>query len=168
MLKNFCDSYARQVGAAIKLLEQLVDACPDPLWDDRASGPPVWQVIYHAAFYQDFYLRDSEEAFEPQPFMYVGLHDLGNPPKDPLTKDHVRGYLAFLRGYVADRLAGWNEADLAAPSPFPWLPMSRLESLLYSLRHLQHHGAELNRRLPAAGLKVIPWIGIDPLVPPVN
>ena len=42
-----------QYGAAIGMLEQDLKSCPNEVWDDRTSGPPFWQVAYHAMWYLD-------------------------------------------------------------------------------------------------------------------
>lgn len=164
MLQLVRDSLGRQFAATLDTLTKQVAACSDDLWDARDAGPPFWLVCFHACFYLDFYLRDNEESFEPRSYHRPGLHDLAKPPATALTKADLEDYLAWLRGYVAGRLAGWSEADLAAPSPFPWMPMGRFESLVYNARHLQHHIAELNVRLKSAGLEPVRWIGIGTLV----
>ena len=52
-----------QFGAAVDMLRRAVERCPVEIWDDRSRGAPFWHLAYHALFYLDFYLSESEEAF---------------------------------------------------------------------------------------------------------
>jgi hypothetical protein len=54
---------------------------------------------------------------------------------------------------------GVNALDLSSPdSGFHWYRMSKLEHQLVSLRHLQHHAAQLADRLRAANDIGIAWV----------
>ncbi|MFX0151229.1 MAG: hypothetical protein ACFFAJ_10640 [Candidatus Hodarchaeota archaeon] len=63
------NALCEQYGAAIKMLEKVLTSCPIKVWDERTSGPPFWQVAYHAIWYLDWYLGGSKkecEAFTPK------------------------------------------------------------------------------------------------------
>jgi hypothetical protein len=51
-----------QFGAAIDMLENALDACPDEVWGDRSRRPEFWYVVYHTLFFLDFYPSDSSVA----------------------------------------------------------------------------------------------------------
>jgi uncharacterized damage-inducible protein DinB len=44
-------------------------------------------------------------------------------------------------------MAGMTEAWIASPCPFDYREMNNGELLLYNMRHVQHHAAQLNMRL---------------------
>src|SRR6185436_15746837 len=61
------DAVWRQFGAAIDMLANAIDACPEGLWSDTSRTPPYWYVVYHTLFFLDFYLADGADDFQPPP-----------------------------------------------------------------------------------------------------
>ena len=57
----------RQFGAAIDMLQNAMEACPDEFWGDRSREPQFWYLVYHTLFFLDIYLSELEEAFTPPP-----------------------------------------------------------------------------------------------------
>ena len=63
----------RQFGAAIDMLENAINACPDRVWGDPSkppqgssiSGVGFWYVAYHTLFWFDFCLSESTDSFVP-------------------------------------------------------------------------------------------------------
>ncbi|MEZ4615731.1 MAG: hypothetical protein R2867_09500 [Caldilineaceae bacterium] len=41
--------------------------------------------------------------------------------------------------FAAPKLRGLAQTDLSAPSGFSWLPFTKFELQIYSIRHLQQH-----------------------------
>jgi hypothetical protein len=157
-----------QYGAALRMLEQVAEACPDEAWFGDAPGDAhaLWQVAYHALFYTHLYLQESDADFVPWPRQRGESQYLGNvpwPPQRPAelgapySQAEVLEYAAFCRAQVAERVAA---LDLAAASGFDWLPMNKLELQLYNIRHLmQHTGALMERLTQDTGIEVN-WIGM--------
>lgn len=135
----------QQFGAAIDMLENAIRACPDALWNDRSRQPEFWYMAYHALFYLDLYLSDSVENFTPPaPFNVGELDPAGVLPKRPYTKDELCAYLAHGRRKCQTAIDALTDAKAQQPSGFAWVDMSRAELLLYNMRHVQHHAAQLN------------------------
>ncbi|TMQ61992.1 MAG: DinB family protein [Candidatus Eisenbacteria bacterium] len=111
----------QQFGAAIDMLENALLACPEELWNDRSRRPEYWYVVFHTLFFLDFYLSDSPEGFTPPaPFTLDELDPAGLLPE---------------RVYTGQR-CGFERPDVTVS-----------ELLLYSMRHVQHHAAQLNLML---------------------
>ena len=55
----------QQFGAAIDMLGNAMEACPDELWSDRSQQPELWYMAYHTLFWLDLYLYGSVEGFVP-------------------------------------------------------------------------------------------------------
>jgi uncharacterized damage-inducible protein DinB len=55
-------------------------------------------------------------------------------------------------------MAGMTEAWTASPCPFDYRAMSNGELLLYNMRHVQHHAAQLNMLLRQAGAPQPDWV----------
>lgn len=70
-----------QFGAAIDMLENALDACPDAIWSDRSRRPEYWYIAYHTLFWLDLYLTGSVEGFAPRhPFTLEELDPTGVLP----------------------------------------------------------------------------------------
>jgi len=127
----------QQFGAAIDMLENALLACPEELWNDRSRRPEYWYVVFHTLFFLDFYLSDSPEGFTPPaPFTLDELDPAGLLPERVYTKGELRAYLAALTEESVGQRCGFERPDVTVS-----------ELLLYSMRHVQHHAAQLNLML---------------------
>jgi hypothetical protein len=153
-----------QYHAALAMLRQAVESCPDDLWTSGQPNP-FWQVAYHAAFFTHLYLQPGEAAFRPWEHHRDEYQFLGSlpwpphrPPKiaDPYTAAQVVDYVVNCDAMVD---AAVDALDLAAPdSGFSWYRMSKLEHQIVNIRHIQNHTAQLATRLRAAGGPGVEWI----------
>ena len=148
-----------QYAAAMRTMELVIENCPDDLWDSREQGPPVWHVLYHAAFYAQLYVGDSEDSLRPQSLHWPNAEQLGEEPTNLISKEQLSDYFIWLRRFLKGQIEGCTEGDLKGDAPFHWLPFSRAECLVYSLRHVQHHAAEMCDRVKAATGKGFSWVG---------
>jgi DinB family protein len=134
-----------QLGAAIDMLENAMDACPEALWGDRAQQPEFWYLVFHTLFFLDYYLADSAEGFAPPtPFTLDELDPAGVLPERPYTKDELRAYLEHGRAKCRATVAALTDETARERRTFPVGELSVVELLLYNLRHVQHHTAQLN------------------------
>ncbi len=135
----------QQFGAAIDMLENAMQACPNELWNDRTRQPEFWQLAYHTLYWLDFYL--SEEAgssFAPPAPLTLDEMDPDAVAERPYTKDELQNYLEIGRERCRSFIAGLNDQRASEQIALGSFAGSRLESLLYNLRHVQHHAAQLN------------------------
>ena len=153
-----------QYLAALEMLRQTIVACPAPFWNDPADKTKFWHVAYHALFYTHLYLQDTEQTFRPWAKHRVEYQFIGRLPWPPHAPAHigepydqatVLEYLAFCRQQVVERVP---RLDLEAPSGFDWLPFSKLELQLYTIRHIQQHAGELMERLGGRANLEIDWV----------
>ena len=135
----------QQFGAAIDMLENAMLACPDELWNDRSRRPEFWYVAYHTLFWLDLYLSDSLEGFAPPPpFTLDELDPAGLVPERPYTKDELQTYLEHGREKCRATIEALADEKAAQRCGFEWVDVSVAELLLYNMRHVQHHAAQLN------------------------
>lgn len=154
-----------QYLAALAMLEQAVVRCPDELWDNEEDKGKFWHVAYHVLFYTHLYLQKTEHDFQPWARHRPDYEQMGPPPwapdqqpeiGEPYPKADVLEYLAFCRKEVAIHTA---ELNLDAPSGFEWLPFTKFELQIYSIRHLQQHVGELMERLGRRAGVDVDWVG---------
>lgn len=144
-----------QFLAALAMVDQAVDRCPDDLWNGQAYQNAVWQVAYHALFYTHLYLQPSADVFIPWAKARREYEQM-EKRDDPYSKADIIEYLGFCREQVRLQV---DALDLEGPSGFHWIPMDKLGLQFYNLRHLQHHVGELCERLGVTRNIEIDWIG---------
>lgn len=138
----------QQFGAAIDMLENAINACPAEAWGDRARAPEFWYIAFHALFYLDLYLSESETGFKPPaPFTLDEMDERGLMPDRVYTQEELLTYLAHGREKCRTTIAAMTEDRARQRCGFSWLDISVAESLLYNMRHVQHHAGQLNTLL---------------------
>jgi hypothetical protein len=134
-----------QFGAAIDMLEESIRHCPEEVWRDRSRRPEYWYVAFHALFYLDLYLSESDAGFAPPaPFTLDEMDERGILPERVYTKDELLKYLDHGREKCRRVLAEMTGERAARRCGFTWLDMSVAEILLYNMRHVQHHAGQLH------------------------
>jgi hypothetical protein len=148
-----------QYHAALEMLKQTIIQCPEWLWKSLDTQTPFWQIAYHALFYTHLYVQDSQQTFtawSKHREEYQLSEQMPQPSCEPPDKATVLEYLAFCEQQVVDNVVGTN---LEADSGFDWLPFSKLELQLYTIRHIQQHVGELMERLGSRATIDIDWVG---------
>ena len=144
----------QQFGAAIDDLDNALQACPDDLWQaclwhepelEKFFLPEFWYVVYHSLFWLDLYLTGSEEGFlPPEPFLLVEQNDEGPLPERPYTKTELHAYLEICRHRCRTTIEALTDEAAQRVCRFPWGEVTFAELLLYSMRHVAGHAAQLN------------------------
>jgi hypothetical protein len=145
-MNKFCKTIVwSQFDAAIKMLENGMQACPEKLWGDRSQRPEFWYMVFHTLFFLDCYLSDSLGVFTPPaPFTLDELDTAGILPDRVYTKEELQSYLEDGRQKCRQTIEALTEEKAERRCGFDWLELSVEELLLYNMRHVQHHAAQLN------------------------
>jgi hypothetical protein len=134
-----------EFGASIDMLENAMRVCPEAVWGDRSLRPEFWYVAFHTLFFLDLYLSDTDAGFSPPaPFTLDEMDERGLLPERVYTKEELREYLEHGREKCRKTIAVMTEERAGQRCGFSWLEMSVAESLLYNMRHVQHHVGQLN------------------------
>lgn len=135
----------RQFGAAIDMLANAMRACPEPLWSDRSRSPEFWYLAYHTLFWLDFYLEESPEGYTPPaPFGMEEMDPAGVIPERPYTQHELMVFLEHGRAKCRARIEALTADGARRRFVFNRRDLAVGELMLYSLRHVQHHAAQLN------------------------
>jgi hypothetical protein len=164
---DFPSALKSQYRAALKTLHEVIEKCPDAMWNDPADGfASIWRVVYHALFFTHFYLQQQQADFTPwarhrDEAMFIGnvFRENNRPPKqcEPFTRDDLLEYSQVCSDMID---AGVDALDLSAPQcGFPWYQMSTLEHQILNIRHIQNHAAALSTRLRRSAGVEIKWVG---------
>jgi len=139
------DALWGQFGAAIDTLGKALAACPEELWSDRTRRPEFWRLVYHTLFFLDLYLDGCLEGFQPpSPFTLSELDRSGAHPERAYTKDELRAYLDHCRRKCRETISALTSEKAGERCEFRWVQLPFGELLLYNMRHVQHHAAQLN------------------------
>jgi hypothetical protein len=138
----------QQFGAAIDMLAHGLHACPDELWRARVWDDPYaefWNLGYHALFWLDVYLSGSVEDFAPPaPFTLDEFDPAGRLPERPYSREELLAYLEHGRAKCQATILALTDERARQRCVFSWGALSFAELLLYSMRHVQEHAAQLS------------------------
>jgi hypothetical protein len=157
----------QQFGAAIDDLGNSLRACPDELWHARLWEHPserpefsqFWYIAYHALFWLDLYLTGAEEGFAPPPpFALIEQDEDGPVPERAYTKDELQAYLDDCRNKCKATIEAITDEEAERRCRFGWGEVSFAELLLYTMRHVQGHAAQLNLLLGQKAIPVRDWV----------
>ncbi len=149
----------QQFGAAIDMLANAIEACPEELWSDRSRRPEFWYLAFHTAFLLDCYNSPGLAGFAPPPPFTLGELEEDVMPERVYTKAELLAYVEHGRRKCRETIAALTEETARERAGFDWLGLTRAEMLLYNLRHVQHHAAQLNLILRQVTDSAPRWVG---------
>ena len=131
-----------QFGASIDMLENAIKLCPSELWDDKNK---FWYLSYHCLFWLDYYLSPNPNEFSPPtPYTMSEFDPSGAMPDRVYSKEEMLAYLEHGRDKCYRLISDLNQDITKVRWIDDYKDYSLLEILLYNMRHVQHHGAQLN------------------------
>lgn len=136
------ESIWNQFGASLDMLENAIIMCPDEDWGTETS---FWYASYHCTFWANYYLTAEPNKFAlPAPFTLSEFEPTGKMPDRIYSKREVLTYLEHCR-QKANLLLSKLTIDKLNER---WINGSKnytlIEILIYNIRHIQHHSAQLN------------------------
>ncbi len=137
-----------QFGASIEMLENAIDLCPEKVWSQKNDFSDFWYIAYHTIFWLDFYLTELPDNF--QPFNDFGITELdpkGILPDKIFSKSELKTYLEHCKKKCNATIENINENSADKVYKFGTLELAFFELILYNMRHVQHHTAQLNLML---------------------
>lgn len=152
----------RQLGASIDMLSNAIEACPEDLWSDRSRSHEYWYMVYHTLFWLDLHLHGSVEGFAPPaPFTLAELDPAGLLPDRVYSKEEMKAYLEHSREKCRSTIEAMSRERAEERCRFGWVEASFSELLLYTMRHVQHHAAQLNLLLRQEGHAAPRWVAVS-------
>ncbi|MBW6475114.1 MAG: DinB family protein [Anaerolineaceae bacterium] len=145
----------RQFSPTINSFENALRNCPDELWETQlwedepdqwvAKGfSTYWYLCYHTLFWMDLYLTGAEEGFTPPaPFDLVEMQDNETLPR-VYTREELLSYLDSCRSNYQQTIADLTPEQAGRMCFFAWGELPYAELLLYVMRHVQEHAAQLH------------------------
>jgi hypothetical protein len=158
-----------QYHAALAMLRESIERCPEELWYSDTRANSFWQIAYHTLFFAHMYLHPTEADFRPweghqsrvqHPDGIAGPADPDSSlplVPNPYSQQEVLAYWSVCARMVDPAV---EALDLqSGDSGFSWYRVSKLEHQIVNIRHIQHHAAQLADRLRSSADVGIRWIG---------
>ena len=158
-----------QFGAAIDMFADALRDCPDELWvtklwEDQpdqwvaAGFSTFWYLGYHTLFWLDLYLTGAEEGFAPPaPFDLVEMEPNEVLPR-VYSREELLGYMEYCRRRCQETIDTLTNEQAHRLCEFAWGKLSFAELLLYNLRHVQEHAAQLLMYLGQQAGRSTQWV----------
>src|SRR5262245_29337943 len=80
--------FKSQYHAALAMLRETIEQCPEDLWLSALDTNAFWQVAYHTLFFTHLYLMENESSFEGWAGHQADVQNqdgIGGPP-DPRSQ----------------------------------------------------------------------------------
>ena len=148
-----------QLAASLEMVENAITNCSVLLWSNRSRTPQYWFLVYHTLFFVDLYASKSAKDFAPPaPFTASGLHSDIDKHERIYSREEMVAYLDHGRKKAKARIDELDEKGLLEPCNFAWVGVTNAELVLYNMRHVQHHTAQLNQIVRQELSKGLPWV----------
>ena len=145
----------RQYVPAIDMLESALRNCPDELWEKSlweddpdqwvaAGFGSFWYLGYHTLFWLDLYLTGAEEGFAPPPPFDLVEMEADEVLPRTYTRLELLVYLEICRKRYQETISELSTEQAQRLCRFPWGELPYGELLLYTLRHVVEHAAQLH------------------------
>jgi hypothetical protein len=154
---------ASQYKASLEMLRLVLEKTPEAQWNTDEYNNPNWQIAYHILWSAKFYLAENTGKYVPFAGAIEGAESLGGTQEWENATAKVEGFhtkeelYVFIDELEADLQTLIEALPLDGPSGFDWYAYSRLELHINTIRHIQHHTAQLTERLKAKGITGFPW-----------
>jgi len=161
--KVIIETIGRQFGASLQMLENAINLCPDHFW---ATEKQFWYISYHCLFWLDYYLTIDPEKFEPPlPFTLSEFDPEGAMPDRTYSKEELISYLNQSRVKCNHLVSTMTEEMVSSRWKNKTKDYTILEILIYNLRHVQHHAAQLNLLLRQEINDAPNWVSVAQVEP---
>jgi hypothetical protein len=151
MINILKQSLWKQFGASIDMLKNTIEQCPDESWNTNRK---LFYMVYHTLVFLDYYLTiPARPLSSPLPFTLT--EPASSIPADAIddiipdkiySKEELLHYLHQNRNKCHDVIAALTEEKLTERwvDPEANRNYAVLELLMYNMRHVQHHAAQMN------------------------
>jgi hypothetical protein len=154
-----------QYRAALGALKIAVEKTPVEEWNTTEYNNPTWQLAYHTVWSVKFYLAPFPDSYVPFQNAIDGAESLGGSQdwensestviiEGAHTKEEILNYIEQINESLVEAV---SSLSFEANSGFEWYPYTRLELHINSIRHIQHHTAQIIERLKAKGITGFLW-----------
>jgi hypothetical protein len=137
-------------------LKELVEVCPDVLWEKDAGGYLFWQHVFHVLYYTEVYALPEGLPTEKTRFSRE-VAALSERPQEHMTKPEALALIATMKAVGDTCMASLSVEDLAKPNlrmtRVYGRPRNTIHGLLALVKHVAYHLGCCDSILRQNGLK---------------
>jgi hypothetical protein len=153
---NIGSAIESQFAASISMLENAIISCPRSGWDTSSN---FWYIAFHCIFWTDYYLTEDPNKFEvPAPFNLSEFDPSGIKPPRVYTKEELLIYIDHCKLKSQQLCSSLSSEKLLQRWVNEYKDFSLIEILIYNIRHVQHHTAQLNLLLRQSFNQAPVWV----------
>jgi hypothetical protein len=135
----FLNSLRNQFFLSFSMMENIIEICPDELWNKKVSGFVFWQQLVHVLAGAHCWLREEKPEIIPSFSTFNGKNiypELENDPEIMLTKPEVRILCKETKETTEKWFAGKDDNWL---KKILFGKMTNFDNITGHLRHIMYH-----------------------------
>lgn len=141
---------------SFSMLENMIEKCPDDLWNEKKGGFVFWQQLLHAFTGINFWMRTNKDEFI-EPFADKKVYpELDHDPENQLTKEDLTEYKnvakEISRAFFDDKDDEWLGTESVI-----YNKIKNLDVIFMQVRHIQYHVGHCNSILRENGREAVEW-----------
>lgn len=149
----------RHFMASFKMLENILEKCPDDLWFNTNENDSIWKRLLHVLESIDYWFDDFDEYKFNSCFDKISAEmDISNP--NELSKNEIKNYFGILNLKINNHFKSLNSIMLLDNS-VKHLNVTHLDVILSQIRHIQINIGYCNEKFNGKDLKGIAWLGYN-------
>lgn len=133
-----------QFGASIDMLRNAIVMWPQDTWETK---PKAFRMAFHTLFFLEYYMTNPPDDFYPM--LSITETEDEFAPSRIYSKEEILGYLDACKSKCKEVIDSFTEANIDQV----WLmkkwnrSFNFYELMIYNMRHVQHHAAQMNMML---------------------
>ena len=145
-----------QMQRVWRTLAEAIAQCDDAEWTrgGKDMATPARAAI-HTIETAEFYTREQIDGFTWGHRFSLDCEQA--EATDLPSRQQVLAYLDEVATTTSNSLSALSDADLSRATAFPWTGGTRLATVIYLMRHTQHHTAQISAELRRRGLAPAAW-----------
>ncbi len=146
----------RQFDPSFAMFREIIDICPQGLWESVSGGYPFWQQVMHTLMGMQYWLRESDEPISEPDFGLGKVPDLGSVPDFILSREQVRSFADDVAVSSRKHLDSMNDEKLfraSAVNP----KTTYFDNIIAQIRHIQYHVGHCDAILREHGARSSDW-----------
>jgi uncharacterized damage-inducible protein DinB len=151
----------RNLHPTLDMLSNVVQQCPDDVWDAGDETAPIWQQAYHTLFWLNAWLRDWGREFAAPAFHTDEARDLVRGAAPVLTRSQIEEYMTYVYSGCEEYLDVLTADSLTEETEAFGQKYTVADRIVGQIRHVQHHVGSMHSILKRKAGSAPRWLGFN-------
>ena len=141
---------------SFSMLEEILEICPDEIWNKKLSGFIFWQQLLHTFTGEHFWLREENNEFV-EPFLDKNVYpELEKDPENILTKETLINFCKETNEIAKKWFKGKDDNWLKLPSKI-YDKYTNNDVIIEQIRHIMYHVGHCDAIFRENNIKTGEW-----------